>query len=335
MNKLELIQEIKNAHIEIIWCVKFHPFYNIFASSGNDRKIIIWEFNKNSNLYEKKSILSESHNKTIRSLCWDYSGKYLAAGSFDKKITIWKFKNNIQPFLFECITSLEGHESEIKNISFSISGKYLASCSRDKTIYIWYIENENEEVDFGCSSVLLDAHEQDIKCVKFSPREDVLFSSSFDDCIKIWKYDEVNDDFVNINKLKEHKGTVWYIDFNKDGNKFISCSDDKCIFLWNIDFTTKEPYKNLTILYKIENCHKRCIYSSKFTFDEKYILSSSQDNSIGLYELNEEKNKIIYKENLNNAHKYDVNYIECNSSSNLILSCSDDSSIKIWKIKEN
>ena len=105
--------------------------------------------------------------------------------------------------------------------------------------------------------------------------------------------------------------------------------------MWNIDFTTKEPYKNITILYKIENCHKRCIYSSKFTFDEKYILSSSQDNSIGLYELNEEKNKIIYKENLNNAHKYDVNYIECNSSSNLILSCSDDSSIKIWKIKEN
>ena len=102
----------------------------------------------------------------------------------------------------------------------------------------------------------------------------------------------------------------------------------------NVFFMEYWLYKNITILYKIENCHKRCIYSSKFTYDEKYILSCSQDNSIGLYELNEEKNKIIYKENLNNAHKYDVNYIECNSSSNLILSCSDDSSIKIWRIKE-
>ena len=57
--------------------------------------------------------------------------------------------------------------------------------------------------------------------VKFSPREDILFSCSFDETIKVWDLDFSKDDFILINTLKNHGGTVWYIEFNKNGDKFL------------------------------------------------------------------------------------------------------------------
>ena len=331
---LKLTQEIPKAHKEYIWCIKFHPLENIFASCGNDKIVSIFEYSSLEKKYIKTSILSKTHKKTIRSLDWDYSGNYLSLASIDKTISIWKIIEKNPKLKFTCISILEGHENEVKSVSFSPSGKYLSSCSRDKTIWIWDIEennnnnykinknnlnneniennnnnennnnenniNNNDIIEFSCNSVL-HGHSQDIKMVKFSPREDILFSCSFDNNIKIWKFSYEIDDWDCIKTLSEHKGTVWCIDFNKNGNKFISCSDDKMIILYGIDFSLSNScYENILILKKIENCHERFIYSVSFFFD--------------------------------NAFDYDVNCVDCKKNENLIGSCSDDGNIKLWKI---
>ena len=70
--------------------------------------------------------------------------------------------------------------------------------------------------------------------VKFYPNDDVLFSCGFDEKIKIWEEDYSKDDFVLINTIKEHSGTVWCIEFNKKGDIFFTCSDDKSIVMWRI-----------------------------------------------------------------------------------------------------
>ena len=41
---LKLTQEIPKAHKEYIWCIKFHPLENIFASCGNDKIVSIFEY---------------------------------------------------------------------------------------------------------------------------------------------------------------------------------------------------------------------------------------------------------------------------------------------------
>ena len=354
---LKLTQEIPKAHKEYIWCIKFHPFENIFATCGNDKIVSIFEYSSLDKKYIKTSILSKTHKKTIRSLNWDYSGNYLSLASMDSTISIWKIIEKKPKLKFICISILEGHENEVKSVSFSPSGKYLSSCSRDKTIWIWDIEennnnnykinktnlnNENNEnninenninnnyiIELSCNSVL-HGHSQDIKMVKFSPREDILFSCSFDNNIKIWKFSYEIDDWDCINTLSEHKGTVWCIDFNKNGSKFISCSDDKMIILYGIDFSLGYScYEKILILKKIENCHERFIYSVSFFFDDNYFVSGGGDNKICVYKIEDNSFKKVYEKN---AFEYDVNCVDCKKNENLIGSCSDDGIIKLWNI---
>ena len=320
---LSLIQTIPNAHTEFIWNVKFHPSLPIIASCGSDKTISIWSTSSiSSSNYIKKSVLSNTHSRTIRSLNWDVNGNYLAAASMDSLISIWKLTSKTE-LTFECITTLEGHENEVKSVSWSTSGNYLASCSRDKTIWIWDVDVDT--TDFSCNSVL-QGHTQDIKMVKWSPREDVLFSGSFDDTIKIWKYDNSQDDWSCINTLTHHRGTVWCIDFNKAGDIFCTCSDDMSVIIFKIDYSKSEPYKNISVIKKIEKISDRVLYACSFSFDENSIVCASGDNSIDVINVNDGTVKRIEE-----AHEDDVNCVDCNKKEGVVVSCSDDSSLKIWK----
>lgn len=188
-------------HEDKVWQISWHPFEDLFASCGSDRNICIWSTAEDGNKYVLKAILEDSHSRTIRSIAWDHSGIYLATGSFDSWINVWK-KSELN---FECVATLEGHENEVKSVSWSVSGSYLATCSRDKTIWIWDFESEN---DFSCNTVL-QGHSQDVKMVKWSPVEDILFSCSYDNTIKVWKNDLNEEDWICVNTLCEHSSTIW------------------------------------------------------------------------------------------------------------------------------
>ena len=202
------------------------------------------------------------------------------------------------------------------------------------------LDDFNSE-DFSCKSTFV-GHKGDIKMVKFCPLENnVFFSCGFDDCIKIWEEDK--DDYVEINTLKEHSGTVWYIEFNKKGDIFFTCSDDKFLIMWGIGNKDGDnndniiDYDNIIKLSKINNVHLRPIYSCILSFNEKYIFTCSNDGNIGIIKIIENKEDKNYELSLVNiikdAHEqYSVNSICTNK--NEVISCGDDCCIKIWKFEE-
>ena len=77
---------------------------------------------------------------------------------------------------------------------------------------------------------MLTSHSQDVKHVLWHPNKNALFSSSYDNTIKISVQDD--DDWTSTSTLESHESTVWSCDFNKEGTKLISCSDDKTLKLW-------------------------------------------------------------------------------------------------------
>ena len=330
---LVLSSQFKDVHIDCIWCVKFHPAFQLFASCGSDCNIIIWEYDPTISNYKKSSILAKTHKSTIRNLDWDYSGKFLSAASFDNTISIWKITNALPPYQFTCLTTLDSGDSEIKSVSWSISGNYIACCSRKGNIWIWEKdEDEFQEEEFTCKSTF-QGHKGDIKMVKFSPREDILFSCSFDESIKIWELDISKDDFNSINELKYHTGTVWFIEFNKNGDKFFTCSDDKSVVMWGINFEGEKPYENINRLFVIDELHRWCIYSCCLDVEEKYLYTASEDGDIGIIEIEGNKMKLVNK--IKEAHgQQGVNCINVNKNQNEIVTCGDDCSIKIWNFQK-
>ncbi|MEM7649582.1 MAG: serine/threonine protein kinase, partial [Cyanobacteria bacterium P01_A01_bin.70] len=58
-------------------------------------------------------------------------GRYIASGSGDKKVALWRQPHGDRPFY------LEGHAAWVRCVAFSPQGHLLASASNDNTIGLW------------------------------------------------------------------------------------------------------------------------------------------------------------------------------------------------------
>jgi len=329
---LELVATL-NGHDDRVWCVSWNPSGSLLATCGGDCTIKIWaqRANENGELEWKcLDTLRDGHTRTIRWISWSPCGSKIASASFDTSITIWKRKE----ISFEIVGNLEGHENEVKCTAWSIDGQFLASCSRDRTVWIWDVTDDD---DFECCSVL-SMHNQDVKHVVWHPNGNLLASSSYDNTVKMSIQDE--DDWSSSATLDSHTSTVWSSDFNKDGFKLISCSEDKTLKVW-----TNQDNSTWKCAATITGYHSRSIYNVKWSNLTGLIATACSDNSIHVFK--ESSSVSAYPEmvsdepylkllcNKENAHSQDVNCVDWSPSEpNLLASCSDDGSVKIWKFNE-
>jgi len=96
---------------------------------------------------------------------------------------------------------------------------------------------------------------------------------------------------------------VWSCDFNKEGTKLISCSDDKTLKLWEeqdkskimtifyffkikIIFFVKDK-NNWKVTATISGYHPRTIYSVKWSHLNNLIATGCANNSIHIFKENE------------------------------------------------
>ena len=75
------------------------------------------------------------HSHYVWSVVFSADGEYLASGSYDKTIGVWRVSSG------ERIKTLTGHSSFVRSVVFSADGEYLASGSDDKTIGVWRVSS--------------------------------------------------------------------------------------------------------------------------------------------------------------------------------------------------
>ena len=103
---------------------------------------------------------------------------------------------------------------------------------------------------------------------------------------------------------------MWYIDFNAQGDKFVSCSDDLSIVVYGIDFDNEKPYEHgIKVLRYVKYAHERNVYSCCFSWDGKYDVSCSGDNSIMISEIKGDKMEVVQQ--IKDAHEDKVNCVCC------------------------
>lgn len=204
MSLFEEIAELKEiqkleGHTDRVWGLAWNPATGtggvpaVLASCSGDKTVRIWQQNPSTGTFHCKTVIEETHTRTVRSCSWSPSGKLLATASFDATTAIWEQIGDE----FECVSTLEGHENEVKSVSWNASGSLLATCSRDKSVWIWEVLPGNE---FDCVAVL-QGHTQDVKMVQWHPSMDILFSCSYDNSIKIWAEEGDSDDWHCVQTL--------------------------------------------------------------------------------------------------------------------------------------
>ncbi|HOM65627.1 MAG TPA: protein kinase [Ignavibacteriales bacterium] len=319
--------------------VSFNPDGNLIAYGSNDGKVTI----RKTYSGEIVAVL-EGHSDWVNSVSFSKDGKYLVSGSWDEKIILW------DAIGYKKINEIAGHWNNINEVKFSPDSKLLASASLDSTIKIWDVETlENvlvlrghkdgiTAIDFSfdseflasasldgniriwdlfsgeCLKIITNAHQESITSIAFSPDGKYLASGGKDNLLKIW--DVENGEIVK--EYKEFEEHISSVMFMPNGYYLFAASWDGKIKV--INYKTDK-------LFKVLSDHIDGVLSIDISKNGRKFASGSLDESIILWDIQ------LVEYVKTKGHNDVVRQVIFYPKGEALVSCSRDSSIKIWEAK--
>ncbi|KAI9360258.1 WD40-repeat-containing domain protein [Pilaira anomala] len=171
---------------DVAWHTKFN---SIFASVGDDARLMIWDARNDSN---KPIHDIQAHEAEVNCVSFAPGSEWiLATGSGDKTAALWDLRNLELP-----LHTLNAHQSEILQLAWSPHhDSVLATASSDRRILVWDLskigapQTPEEEVD-GPPELLFmhGGHTNKISDFGWNPAEPWVLSSTADDnIVQVWQ----------------------------------------------------------------------------------------------------------------------------------------------------
>ncbi|SPP79644.1 protein HIRA homolog [Drosophila guanche] len=184
-----------------IFSLDIHQDCTKFATGGQGNdcgRVVIWnlqpvlsEKDEFDEAIPKMLCQMDQHLACVNCVRWSQNGVYLASGSDDKLIMIWRkitgssgvfgtggMQKNHESW--RCFHTLRGHAGDVLDLAWSPNDIYLASCSIDNTVIIW------DAQAFPAMVTTLKGHTGLVKGVSWDPVGRFLASQSDDHSIKTW-----------------------------------------------------------------------------------------------------------------------------------------------------
>ena len=201
------------------------------------------------------------------------------------------------------LVELKGHNGCVNAVIYWTDNRII-SCSDDMTIKIW-------DVNTGECKTTLNGHLDWVYCILLLS-DNTLASGSEDGSIKIWDLKTQNC----INTIKIRNSSVLSLCL-LDDRKLATGYQEGIIKIWNLD--TNECIRTLDrYSYDV-----RCIKAYK-----NFLFCCASDSRIFRWDLNKSENNADF---ILKGHTDEINWLEI-TSNGLLVSCSDDTTIKLWDI---
>ena len=213
----------------------------------------------------------------------------LAVGGYDKKVSIFKPKDeNISDIILHG-NYLSGHTDSVEDIQWSPNEEnVLASCGIDRTIRFWDTRQDSKNPP----KIIKDAHTSDVNVISWNSIRNHLFASGGDDnTFKVWDLRYLSD--PPITEIKWHTGPINSIMWDPfDESQLAVCSEDNRLSVW--DFSVEPDQKKLFDNYNNEIpqqlvfLHQGQINLKDVKFHPvfKNMLISSAENGLNLFRPN-------------------------------------------------
>jgi len=157
------------------------------------------------------------HAKRIKSLAVSPDGQWVASGSEDRTLKIWRFSDGAP------MRTLEGHEGWVESVAISSDGHWIVSGSADKTIKVWRFAD-------GSLARTLRGHGMSVVSVAVSADGQKIVSGSTDNTMRIWRL----SDGTLERAVSAHAGGVMSVALTRDGRSVVSAGADNTIRIWNL-----------------------------------------------------------------------------------------------------
>ncbi len=135
--------------------VAFSPNGKWLATGGTDKMIILWDTSG------KKVRTLIGHNSRISSIAWSNDSEYLASGSWDRTVRVWKPKTGEQ------FRILKGHPEFVTCVVFTPDQSRIASVGSKEEVNLWMWKKDQEKLTIRGFKL---AHQS----LAFSPTQDFL-----------------------------------------------------------------------------------------------------------------------------------------------------------------
>ncbi|KAI8376048.1 WD40-repeat-containing domain protein [Radiomyces spectabilis] len=179
------------AHASGVEDVAWHTKYDsIFASVGDDGKLMIWDSRNDSN--DKPVHDIAAHEAEVNCVAFAPGSEWiLATGSGDKTAALWDLRN-----LKTKLHTLKAHRSEILQLAWSPHHEgVLATASNDRRILVWDLsridsEQSADDAEDGPPELLFmhGGHTNKISDFGWNPAEPwVLASTAEDNIVQVWQ----------------------------------------------------------------------------------------------------------------------------------------------------
>ena len=304
---------------------KFSHNDNFILTIENDIISKIW--NKNGELLH----ILNSHKEKITDISSSFDEKYFATSSEDNTVKVWDLKGNL-------ILNFDKHKNNVQSVEFAKDTNLIISASKDRNVILWDLKGEIKKVfehkEKVNKAIFLDekniitisgnnilnfwskneknffskkAHKKNIFNLKtFS--DSLILTISDDKTIGIW-----NKNGENISILKGHNAPIFDACFSNNGKNVISTSIDNNVFSW-------ENFKFYRHIFKKINAS---FLSAEFSFDDKFILTSSKNTS-KIWDRNGKKIVELI------GHKDKILTSRFSKNGNYILTASKDKTVRLW-----
>jgi serine/threonine protein kinase len=250
------------------------------------------------------------HTGEVTALSLSPSGRFLASGSSDRTLKLWRLETGelLHTFAGRSLWSTAGHQDRISAVTFGFNGRVLISASQDGEIKLW---------DLSTRQLIstVSNHSWGVLAIALTPDSDRLVSGSGDGVIQLWDA-ETDQQLAN---LAQHQDQVSALAIDRSGQLLVSGSADRTICLWDLKSDR---------LIKTLKGHVDRISALALTPDGTILVSASWDKTLKMWDckLGEQLRVIA-------AHRDRINCLAMHPSGKFFASGSEDSRIKLWNLQ--
>lgn len=264
------------------------------ASSG---EFTLW----NGTAFNFETIL-QAHDSAVRAMEWSHSDLWLVTADHDGFVKYWQTNMNN-------VTMFQAHKESVRSLSFCPTDVKFATASDDGTVRVWDFMRCHEER-------ILRGHGSDVRCVDWHPAKALLVSGSRDSQQPVKLWDPRSGQCLTT--LHDHKNAVMAVQWNANGNWFVSASRDHLIKLYDIRmmkemFTFKGHKKEVTAL-------------SWHPIHESLLVSGGADGAMLFWLVGNEKEVGL----METAHEQAIWTLKWHPLGHILASGSNDNNTKFW-----